>query len=204
LFFFEVPNVLFTLKKFGIWDLIYEHYGYFTSLSLDHLFRKSGFNPLKVKESFGGQYLCIEADLLVDEEKAKGCPSDCSMTTVSKLINIFAANYHQTVAQWRSKLKDMQQAGIKPVIWGAGSKGITFLNSLRSQAIIDYVVDINPRKQGLYVPGTGQRVISAAQMAEVRPDAVIAMNPLYRDEILQMVADQGLKLPVLDVNNPDF
>jgi SAM-dependent methyltransferase len=202
LIFVEVPNVMFTLKEFGIWDLIYEHYSYFTSLSLSHLFIQTGFNPLNLTESFGGQYLCIEATPLIREQKRDSCALDLSIEAVGHWVNDFAENYRNTVMKWAGKLAEMRQSGIKPVVWGAGSKGITFLNVLKSQETIDYVVDINPHKQGLHVPGTGQQVISAERMAEIRPDAVIAMNPLYLDEIRQMIADQGLHLPVLDVGDP--
>ena len=63
----------------------------------------------------------------------------------------------------------MRRSGIKPVVWGAGSKGVTFLNVLKSDGAIDYLVDINPYKQGLYVPGTGQQVVSPDMLAEIWP-----------------------------------
>jgi len=34
-----------------------------------------------------------------------------------------------------------------------------FLNLVPAGAKIDVVVDLNPRKQGMYIPGTGQRVV---------------------------------------------
>jgi len=202
LIFVEVPNAMYTLGEFGIWDLIYEHYSYFTSLSLNYLFCETGFNPLNLSESFGGQYLCIEANTLVREQKMDSRALDLTIEAVGNRVNNFAENYQHTVLKWANKLAQMRQSGIKPVVWGAGSKGITFLNVLNTQETIDYVVDINPRKQGLHVPGTGQRVISVDRMAEIQPDVVIVMNPLYLDEIRQMIAEQGLHLPVLDVSDP--
>ena len=139
---------------------------------------------------------------MICEQKMDSHALDLSIEAVGNWVNDFADNYRNTVIKWANKLAEMQQSGIKPVVWGAGSKGITFLNVLKSQETIDYVVDINPHKQGLHVPGTGQQVISAERMAEIRPDVVIAMNPLYLDEIHQMIADQGLHLPVLEVGDP--
>ena len=43
-------------------------------------------------------------------------------------------------------------------MWGAGARGVTLLNMLNDSRI-EYAVDINPRKQGKYVPGTGQQIV---------------------------------------------
>ena len=59
--FFEVPDVFYTVKDMGIWDLIYEHCGYFSMMSLFHLFRACGFDVLDLQSSFQGQFLCIDA-----------------------------------------------------------------------------------------------------------------------------------------------
>ncbi|MBI1878027.1 MAG: class I SAM-dependent methyltransferase, partial [Chloroflexi bacterium] len=59
--FFEVPNVLFTLRDLGIWDLIYEHYSYFSPNSLSQLFAGCGFDICDLTETYQGQFLSIEA-----------------------------------------------------------------------------------------------------------------------------------------------
>jgi len=53
-------------------------------------------------------------------------------------------------------------------------------------------VDINPRKQGMYVAGTGQKIVPPEFLRDYQPDVVIVMNPIYEGEIRQMVADWGL------------
>ena len=60
-FYFEVPNALYTLRDLGIWDLIYEHVSYFTPDSLRAAFELAGFDILATGSSFGEQYLYIEA-----------------------------------------------------------------------------------------------------------------------------------------------
>jgi hypothetical protein len=85
------------------------------------------------------------------------------------------------------------------VIWGSGSKGITFLNMLETADGIEYAVDINPRKQGMYITGSGQRIVPPAFLAEYQPDAVIVMNPLYIDEIKANVEEMGVEADFLTV-----
>jgi hypothetical protein len=57
---------------------------------------------------------------------------------------------------------------------------------------IEYVVDVNPRKQGLYTPCTAHRVIAPEQLRHIKPDVVIVMNPVYADEIRLTLDGLGL------------
>ena len=70
---------------------------------------------------------------------------------------------------------------------------------LNAEDEISYVVDINPEKHGMFVAGTGHPVISPDGMAQVPPDLIVCMNPRYRIEIARMIADRGLKIPVVTV-----
>ena len=76
---------MFTLKEFGIWDLIYEHYSYFTALSLSRLFAGAGFKPLSLEEAFGSQYLCIEARPVTEINKPVRGPQDPSHAAVESV-----------------------------------------------------------------------------------------------------------------------
>ena len=68
------------------------------------------------------------------------------------------------------------------MIWGAGSKGVSFLTSLKSDAIL-YAVDINPTKHGFFMAGMGQQIVGPEFLSEYDPSLVVAMNPIYVDEI---------------------
>jgi SAM-dependent methyltransferase len=190
--FAEVPNAMYTLKEAGIWDLIYEHCSYFTALSLSRLFVEAGLDPLNIEKAFGGQYLCIEGRPADTNRSQTPAGSDLSLSDVENAATAFAANYRHTISKWDKMLAGMGRAGARAVVWGAGSKGITFLNVLPGAAAIDFVIDINPHKQGRYVPGTGQQVVSPDRLTDICPDAIIVMNPLYLDEIAQMISDLNL------------
>jgi hypothetical protein len=113
----------------------------------------------------------------------------------------FAATYAARRAEWQTRLAELAAAGKCGVVWGAGSKGVTFLNALAGAADTDNaiaaVVDINPRKQGKFVAGTGQPIIPPTALAELRPDFVILMNPNYRQEIAGMLAEVGVEAEIL-------
>jgi SAM-dependent methyltransferase len=196
--FFEVPNVMYTLKDFGIWDLIYEHCGYFTSPSLIHLFKAAGFIPVSVRSDYGGQYLCIEAYPDIKTNPALAAQLEDPLR-IAKYAKHFAAEYREKVTEWQRKVAGMKRSGKKTVVWGGGSKGVTFLNVMRGHAEIDYIVDVNPRKQGFYIPHTGQRVISPDALIDYKPDVVIAVNPQYMDEIHKALADRNIRSDLISV-----
>ncbi|HNS39057.1 MAG TPA: class I SAM-dependent methyltransferase [Promineifilum sp.] len=193
--FFEVPNALWTLRHGGIWDIIYEHCSYFSPLSLAYLFRKHGFRVLAVNEVFGGQFLTIEA---VPDDSAPAAPettTELDMLTAD--ARAFAENYRAKRDEWQVRLRALAAADKHGVVWGAGSKGVTFLNVMGTGEEIVAVVDINPRKQGKYVPGTGQPIISPDQVSELQPDFVIIMNANYRDEIGETLKTIGVDAEIL-------
>jgi ABC-type hemin transport system substrate-binding protein len=54
------------------------------------------------------------------------------------------------------------------------------------------VVDINPFKQGKYLPGAGHKVLAPEALLDAPPDTVIVMNPVYLPEIGAQLSDMGL------------
>jgi hypothetical protein len=196
--FFEVPNAKFTFGDMGIWDLIYEHCSYFSTASLKYLFASCGFGVHNCSEVFDGQFLSIEGT-------AKNCLPNFR-TRLSEnteethaCISTFARRYEKAVKKWRHRLANTLGGDSKIAIWGAGSKGVTFLNVLKTNNQIKYAVDINIYKQGKYIPGTGQKVIPPERLKQYRPDAVIVMNPIYRSEIRQNLERLGLKTALFNV-----
>jgi hypothetical protein len=59
------------------------------------------------------------------------------------------------------------------------------------------VVDINPHKHGTYLPGGGQQIVAPQTLREYRPDVVIAMNPVYREEIAADLGRLGVRAELL-------
>lgn len=198
--FFEVPNSLWTIREGGIWDIIYEHCSYFSPLSLAHLFRQHGFRVLAVNEVFGGQFLTIEAAPDGGPTETEFLQRNSVSTELAALTadaRAFAENYRAKRDEWRHRLASLAAAGKRGVIWGAGSKGVTFLNAMNAGEEIAAVVDINPRKQGKFVAGAGQRIAPPSELAQIQPDFVIIMNANYRDEIGGMLDDIGVAAEIL-------
>ncbi|UCF18338.1 MAG: methyltransferase domain-containing protein [Gemmatimonadota bacterium] len=197
--YFEVPNAMYTIEQLGIWDLIYEHPGYFSKPSLSHLFSSCQLNPVLIEEAFGGQYLCLEA---VSQDRTHPSTSaNSSGELENAMLNLerFAELHRQKIEYWDSRLKDFRDAERRVVVWGAGSKGVTFLNTVALAESIGYVVDINPRKQGMYTPGTGQPIVAPDLLKEYKPDVILVMNPIYCEEIRALSDRMSLQTEIVPV-----
>jgi hypothetical protein len=86
-------------------------------------------------------------------------------------------------ARWRGWLDRLHRAGQRTVLWGGGSKGVAFLTTLGIRDGVAYAVDINPRRHGTFIAGTGQEIVGPEFLSEYRPDAVLVMSPIYLPEI---------------------
>lgn len=189
--FFEVPNATYTFRNLFLWDIIYEHCSYFTPQSLSGLFISCGLEVGEITEEFGGQYLAVHAR--PGRPGVGGAIGEYGGSDqVSAALDSFKAGYPVLLDKWRSQLDYMLEQGKRVVIWGAGSKGVSFLNLLKPSDGIEYAVDINPRKHGRYVAGTGQRIVSPESLKKHRPEVVIIMNRVYREEIEGIAAEIGI------------
>ena len=55
-------------------------------------------------------------------------------------------------------------------------------------------MDINPKKQGMYVPGTGHEIISIKQIKTKGIKTIIVMNPNYVEEIRASIENLNLRI----------
>lgn len=192
--FFEVPNSMYTLRDMGIWDIIYEHCGYFSQSSLEEVFIRSGFSVSRLDEVFDGQFLSIDAKPAMPMNANN---REHNITaSVAEYARTFERSYREILHDWEERLSMFEREGSRLVVWGAGSKGVTFLNVLGVRNEVDYIVDLNPHKQGKYVAGTGHEVVAPEFLKRYLPDTVIVMNPIYRDEISTMLDEMGLQASI--------
>jgi SAM-dependent methyltransferase len=192
--YFEVPDGITILHLRRIWDLSYEHVSYFSPLSLQRALSDAGFSVVRVENGFGGQYL--QAEVLADRGMAT-TPPKCD--TRANVPSDFAGAFGAMLEQWKDRMTTMVAEGRRVVLWGAGMKAVGFLNMLAIGATegVEYVVDINPRKAGRFVPGTAQRIVSPEYLRDYRPDVVVVMNPEYLEEIRSMLESTGLHCDLL-------
>lgn len=192
--YFEVPNGDFCLKPHGIWDLIYEHVSYFTPRSLDYLLRACGYRVLDMGLAFDEQFLWAEVALDgADSGAAYAAEAGAGAGGIRD-------GYATMIDTCRRQVDVYAAQGRKMALWGAGSKGVTFLNIADPAKAIGTVVDINPRKQNQHVALTGQKVVAPEALRGIKPDVIFVMNALYTKEIAATLERIGVKAELVSVH----
>lgn len=191
LYFFEVPNSEFILSGFSVWDLIYEHYSFFCGNSFREIFLRRGFRVLELSVDFNAQFLLLTAVSAPVGDPVPPGPGD-KLAGMAARARALSGYYRDTIERGRELLSRARDEGRKVVVWSAGSKGVTCLNLLNVPGSVEYVVDINPRKHGKFIAGTGQRIVGPGFLASYRPDLVLVMNEIYTAEISASLEELGL------------
>ena len=193
---FQVPDVRRILEEAAFWDVYYEHCSYFSAGSLARLFRASGFDVVGVRREYDGQYLMLEARPSIGPPAAP-LPEEDDLDLLRGLVDRFADRLERLQRSWSERLEAHRRAGERVVVWGSGSKGVAFLTTFGGGAGIEHVVDINRYRQGHFMAGTGQEIVAPAALVDLRPDVVVVMNPVYREEIERDLEGLGLTPQVL-------
>ncbi len=194
--FFQVPDILRILEETAFWDIYYEHCSYFSMGSLGRLFRHCQFDVLDLAREYDDQYLMIDARPTTTTP-TPALPQEADLEQLSALVARFADDFAAMKADWQKRLAEYARQGSRAVIWGSGSKGVAFLTTLGIEDSIEYVVDINPHRQGFYMAKTGQKIVGPEFLKDYQPGVVIVMNPIYRSEIEADLKALGLSPDVI-------
>ncbi len=190
--FIETPCVEWILGNAAMQDFFYEHCSLFTADALTEALRRSGFFDVAVDHVFGGQYLWARASTF-------GRQTTQEITSLKpRPLPKWARQ--QFTEKWRADLAERTKFG--PVaLWGAGAKGVNFSLMVDPHAsMIDHVIDINPAKQGKYLPGSGVPVVSPLTAATRKASTIYVMNPNYLDEIRTIATNVGIAAEFVPIN----
>ncbi|MEM9301796.1 MAG: class I SAM-dependent methyltransferase [Pseudomonadota bacterium] len=180
--FFDVPDRGRIFAEGAFWDVYYEHCCYFDEIALTNVFAAAGFARCESALSFHDQsleFIAVPAD-----------PAAASPVVPSTPPAIAAPLFEATRAAWQDRLSGLGPRSL--VLWGAGSKAVAFLASMTDHASVRCAVDINPRKQGSFLPGSGVAVLGPEALEAAPPEHVLIMNPAYRNEIERNLRDLGV------------
>lgn len=191
--FIQVPNAERIINECAFEDIYYEHCNYFTQSSLNKILELNHFSVIENYYEYDNQYLTLIAKPLPVSTLCKKTAKESSTPNFQ--------NFHQrwtTKKQtWEQLLRHWSEKKSKVVLWGGGSKAVSFLTSLNTYEIIEFVVDINPFRQDSYLPTTGQRIVAPKFLLEYKPDIIVIMNPVYLSEISESLNAMNLKPEIL-------
>ena len=188
----EFPHLL-QLINFVQFDTIYhEHYSYLSLLAIERVFDRHGLRVFDVAElpTHGGSLRLF------------GCRRDSERhlktENVDKIrLNEARAKFdhdegYEGFAPKCKKIQDdlvafLRQAkadGKSVAAYGAAAKGNTLLNTASIDLnLIEYVVDLNPNKQDLFLPGSRLPIHAPQKISETKPDYVLILPWNLKAEI---------------------
>jgi SAM-dependent methyltransferase len=197
--YLEVPDAGYDLSTAG-WEVIYPHVSYFDAYPLVRIVERAGWRVEDTGTLFGGMFRFIEMSANADEEPRRGRPSlpglmerDRQLASLGGFRERHQAERHA----WRNRIGDLVKSGARPVLWGAGSRGVQFLTFADPDRRLSAVVDVNPRKWGRYLPMTAHRVDAPYSLSVLKPEVVIITNPSYRSEIDEHLRQLGVEAELL-------
>lgn len=178
------------MVKYGQFDTIYhEHISFFNTRSMATLANNENFYLEDVLKTdiHGTSYVFVltkdknfdKTNMLIEKEPSQ----------TLYVANKFADTAINVVSNLKNQLKKFNNCYL--VGYGAAAKGNTLLNF--GQIDLDYIVDDNPLKQGLYTPGRKIKIVSLDTMVKLAKDKPIVWVPLswnFFDEIKKRIREK--------------
>ncbi|MEM9565493.1 MAG: class I SAM-dependent methyltransferase [Actinomycetota bacterium] len=194
---FELPDVSRVLTEIAFWDIYYEHCSYFSLGSLARVFRQTGFEVVELSKEYDDQYLLIAAKPSTVPAAGEPLPEEDDLDELRRGVEHFRTGYEALVEEWRKRLVELRENAGQAVIWGSGSKGVSFISNLDISSELAAAVDINPHKWGKFMVGSNHEIISPERLTDIRPELVVAMNPIYLGEIGEDLRKLGVDTTLL-------
>ena len=193
----EVPYVKDMIDRCEFDTIYHEHLCYFSLTALDHLLRRNGLiinnverlpihgGTLRVfaEKTNGGAHSHAVVRSLLDEEADWGVEQE-------DFYSGFGARVAHLRDQLVNLLRDLKREGKRLAVYGASAKGSTLLNYFGiGKDTLDFVVDRNSIKQGMFTPGTRLPICSPEKLLIEMPDYVLLLTWNFADEILAQQAE---------------
>ncbi len=165
--YIEVNDLDYILTDRNPSLLFHEYYRYFSARAVDIFLRQIGFRLERLYSVLGGCYLGITA---------------CRAPTAFDLSDAY------------SSLEPIVRGHRKVVIWGSSGRCISLLSHMSwDKEVVAFGVDIDPAKQGMFMPVTGQKILSPAEAVAFGPDLVIVANEIYAPEIRKEFKEEDVR-----------
>ncbi len=196
-FIIEVPWGKAILETNEFDNVYHEHLSELSLLSIVRLGQAVGLDVVDVTKlpvhggsmrvfmqpsNLGIDPAAIVASML-DEEKAAGM-------TRRESYEEFADRVHELKDSLIGMLSDIKASGKTVAGYGAPAKGNTLLNYFEiGPDVLDFLVDRNSLKQGLYSPGMMIPVLAPDAVNERQPDYLLVLAWNFFDEIREQMSE---------------
>jgi hypothetical protein len=186
----EVPYAVDAVTRCEYDNFFHQNCSYFSLTALVALFGRHDLTVRDVRRvpTFGGSLRVWlgrggasspAVNSLLADEAALGVGDD-------RFYRDFAARARRSRDLLVAFLAEQRRQGKRTVAYGAAGGMATTLLSFAGvdRSVIDYAVDVNRHKHGLYTPGSRLKVFPPERLLDDRPDFVLLLAWNYEAEIL--------------------
>ena len=197
---FEFPHLLRLIEEDQFDTIYHEHFSYLSLTALEKIFRHNELAMFDVEElpthggslrvftqraASGSHAVTDRIAQLLARESAAGLSSAAGYSG-------FQSRAERVKDDLLALLIEAKRQGKRVAAYGAAAKGNTLLNfaGIRRD-FIAYVVDLNPAKQGKYMPGSRIPIVDEARLLADPPDYVVILPWNLKPEVMSQLRLAG-------------
>ena len=193
----EFPHILQLIEKNQFDTIYHEHFSYLSLNTIKRIFEFHNIIIFDVEEipTHGGSLRIYAKHKINKNFEIKNSVNDLLEKEKDfGLLNLsFYLEFSRKVELVKKELieffNNTKQNGKKIVCYGAAAKGNTLLNFCKiNKDCIDYVVDNNPHKQGLYLPGSHIPIKNPEEIMKTKPDFILILPWNIKEEIMKDIS----------------
>jgi len=193
----EFPHLLQLIKQTQFDTIYHEHFSYFSALTVSKVFTFHGLTIFDIEElkTHGGSLRIFvkhsknsKIKITKNVEKIFLKEKKFGLDTIETYQN-FSQSVKKIKHDLRKFLINAKNKSKKVVCYGAPAKGNTLLNFCEiGTDLIQYTVDLNPFKQGLFLPGSHILILSVEKIRETKPDYLLILPWNLKEEIISQMS----------------
>jgi SAM-dependent methyltransferase len=190
----ENPYVRELVDRCAFDTIYHEHFSYFSCSAVDALMRRHGLwlNRVDAFPLHGGSLRWTVGRTEAVESSVRAmvaAEAEVRLTDFSYYAE-FGARVERLRVELRGLLERLRAEGARIAAYGAAAKGATLLNSIGARReLVDFVVDRNVHKQGLFMPGVHLPIASPDRLLEEQPDYLLLLAWNFKEEIMAQQAE---------------
>jgi len=201
---FEFPHLLNLLRNNQFDTIYHEHYSYLSVTALKPIFESHGLKIVDVEKlsTHGGSiriFVAKSESIWETQDVVKATMNEESL--FDPRDRAVLTSLHERTLRTKidlvAELVKCRKEGVRVAAYGAAAKGNTLLNySGIDSDLIEYVVDLNPHKQGSFLPGSRIPIVSEQVLNENPPDILLVLPWNIIDEVklqLNQLSGEGMK-----------
>lgn len=193
---FEFPHLMQMIKHSQFDTIYHEHFSYLSLTAVQRIFNQNGLQVFDVKEisTHGGSLRVFaqrkdsgqhpvnqSVEHMLATELAVGIKTESYYTDLQQCANVIK---HDLIAF----LLNAQKQGKKVIAYGAAAKGNTLLNyaGIRPD-LLSAVADLNPAKQGKFLPGSRIPIVDESITRQLKPEYVLILPWNLSNEVTEQL-----------------